>query len=181
MTPKEAECFRALQRWRRCHLSQNFKKAFTPKAPLSQAYKTANGFNKFIINLIYLVFLPLLVLFWLLNILRGVVTYPILILLTRITPRDIRAPGERNIKGVHYQFAQHTQLPPELYVRCVDDWVRILYGADKLPKYSLANYLDADYLVRRRVAYADDQTLHSLVKKQISNAREDLSRDLGHY
>lgn len=181
MTTQEAECFRALRRWQRAYLKQKLVRAIFPRPAFLRSFVKAKLAGKVLIMCLALVLSPILIVLWLLNILRMFLCFPFLFLFSFMKPRNLRAPGERNIKGVHYQFARHINLPPALYIRCVDDWVRILYGHEKLPKYSLASYLDADYLLRRQVAYEDDASVQNLLKTQISNAREDLSRDLGHY
>lgn len=181
MTQKEAECFRAVRRWQRAYMRQRLMQAIFPHLPFIALLKKTSVIGKVLIIVMACILSPLLILIWIIKALAALITFPFSIISSYIKPTGLRAPGERNIKGVHYQFARHIHLPPELYIKCVDDWVRILYGEDKLPKYSLASYLDTDYLLRRRIAYEEDATMQNLLKTQISNAREDLSRDLGHY
>lgn len=181
MTRKEAECFRALRRWQRAYLRKKLKYALIPRLPFKKRYERNGVIGKCSLFIFSIFLFPIFFLFWLARVIRASVIFPFLTLSTYFKPSDLRAPGERNLKGVHYQFARHIDLPPDLYVQCVDDWVRALYGYEKLPKYSLSNYLDAEYLKRRQLAYDDDASLRSLIASQISNAREDLSRDLGHY
>lgn len=181
MTPKEADCFRALTRWKRSHLRQRLKRVLQPRSRFFTYIKQARPLGKLIIGAFFLLILPLLLLIWAFNIARIFLMFPFQYLSTYIKPRGLRPPGERNIKGVHYQFALHIDLPPRLYVQCVDDWVRILYGPEKLPKYSLSSYLDSNNFLLRKVAYEEDIAMYNLLKSQISNAREDLSQDLGHY
>lgn len=181
MTEKEAQCFWALRRWQRAYLKRRFVDTLKPQVPFASTFVKANIAGKLLLGLVITLLLPLIVLVWLIKLVIFSVLMPFLILVSYFRPPGLRAPGERNLKGVHYQFARHINLPPDLYIRCVDEWVAILYGREKLPRFSLANYLDADYMMRRQIAYAKDSSLQQLLKTQISNAREDLSRDLGHY
>ncbi len=181
MTRSEAECFRALRRWRRQYLHGKLKQSFRPKIPFNKQRQSASFIGRSTIFLILVLLAPLLALYWLIGSLRGLVIYPAKILLTHVKPPGLRAPGERNIQGVHYQFARHIELPPELYLKCLDEWVAILYGKEKLPKFSINQYLDTKYLLQRRVNNAKDRYLNDLLINQISNAREELSRDLGYY
>ena len=181
MTQQEAECFLALRRWQRVYQKQRLRRAIFPHPPFLKILSNTNLLGKCMVIFFAIFLSPLLLLIWILNALRAIVVFPFMLLSSYSKPAGLRAPGERNIKGLHYQFSKHINLPPELYVKCIDDWVRILYGPSKLPKHSLANYLDSDYLLRRRVAYEEDSSMKQLLKTQISNAREDLSRDLGCY
>ena len=181
MTHNEAECFRALRRWQRTYLKGELKKAFIPKIPFGQQLRESGLLVKFLCLLVIVILLPLVTLFWLLNLFRGLLLFPIQILLSHFKPPGLRAPGERNIQGVHNQFARHIELPPELYLKCLDDWVGILYGPDKLPEYSISRYLDSHYLLHRTMTHGSDPSIGNLLSTQISGAREELSRSLGHY
>ena len=181
MTHKEAECFRALQRWHRVNLRYRFYRAFFPKPAILRYFGQANTLGKIVAILLMIVFSPLLILIWLLGIARAILQFPIIYALTFFTPFGLRAPGERNIKGVHYQFSRHIELPPNLYIKCVDEWVAILYGHEKLPQFSITEYLNTDYISRRKVAFEDESYIEEIIQSQISNAREELSQDLGHY
>lgn len=181
MTHKEAECFRALRHWQRVYFRRRFACALKPRIPFYRYIRKSNTLGKCVLLFLIVMLSPVFFALWLLNILRALLVLPFVLIGSYIKPPDLRPPGERNIKGVHYQFARHIDLPPDLYIQCVDDWVSILYGQTKLPQFSLAKYLDADYLMRRGMSYENDASLRELIKTQISNAREDLSRDLGHY
>ncbi|WP_096085555.1 hypothetical protein [Agaribacterium haliotis] len=181
MTSKEAQCFRCLRRWQRIWIWQQFKQRLVPTPLFKQSLSQAGGLNKLLPLLMLILSSPLWLSWWLIRLFFFLLHLPWTLSLSLIRPPGLRAPGERNIKGLHYQFAPYISLPPELYIRCVDDWVCILYGADKLPKYSLSTYLDAEYLLHRRLGLKANKDLDRLILSQISNAREDLSRDLGHY
>lgn len=181
MTHKEAECFRSLRKWQRVYLKQRFITAFIPRFRFIHTLKHTHAYVKALGYTLAALLSPLLISLWLLRILKAAIFFPVFYLATFAKPFGLHAPGERNIKGVHYQFARHIELPPELYLKCVDDWVRILYGPEKLPTYSITHYLNADYLLRTQTSYQDKLAMRDLIQRQISNAREELSNDLGHY
>jgi len=181
MTQKEAECFRAVRKWQRAYLRQRLGQAIFPRPPFINLFRKTHMLGKFLMIILMIVLLPVLIVIWIVRALISLLIFPFMVISTYIRPYALRAPGERNIRGVHYQFARHINLTPELYIKCVDDWVSVLYGPEKLPEYSLATYLDASYALQKRIVHEDDAALNSLLKTQISNAREDLSRDLGNY
>jgi len=181
MTEKEAECYLAMKRWQRMHLKKQMSASFLPKFPLFNLFQRSGAVGKLVICLVNIIVLPFTLLWWCIRIFNGLFFYPLWIALTHIKPKSLRGPGERNIKGLHYQFASHIELPIDTYISCVNEWTSLLYGADKLPKYRLENYLDEDYLQRRNATQGSDPLIEQMLKTQISNAREELSRDLGHY
>jgi len=181
MTQPEAECFLALKRWQRECLRLRLNDSLKPPFFMGRLFARGKLIGKLFIVVLNIALLPLLILWWCLSILKAIFFIQPSIWLTYAKPRNIRGPGERNIKGIHYQFASHIELPIEMYIACVNEWTALLYGSDKLPKYRLENYLDNDYLERRKVAHNADPLIEQMLKTQISNAREELSRDLGHY
>ena len=181
MTHKEAECFRSIRRWQRVYWVQLIGWSLLPHPPLSSEFKQAGFGGKFLISLLILLLSPVVLILWLINILKAVLLYPLKILLSYFKPIGLRGPGERNIQGIHNQFARYIDLPPELYVKCLDEWVAILYGTDKLPKFSLSSYMNTDFIHENTGKVARQNGLHNLIKTQIGSAREELSRDLGHY
>ncbi|WP_370980610.1 hypothetical protein [Agaribacterium sp. ZY112] len=181
MTKQEALCFHALRRWQRVHIWQDFKASLHPKALFAERLSKQTGCIRLMTLALMLLSAPLWLAWGLFHITLSSLALGPELLATYINPPGLRAPGERNIKGLHYQFARYIHLPPDLYIRCVDDWVAILYGPDKWPRYSLKHYLNTDYLYHRRVGLPDNDDLQALVQSQISNAREELSNDLGHY
>lgn len=180
MTRKEAECFRALTRWQRCYYGRQFLSAFAPPLPLKVDFQSASFLTTFIFVGLLIAFSPFILCAWLIKSIYCTLQYPARLILSYIKPRDLRAPGERNLQGLHYQFARYIDLPPELYLQCLDEWVAILYGVEKIPSYSIKRYLDAEYLLhRQRIDHG--HTTAELVLSQISIAREELSRELGNY
>jgi hypothetical protein len=181
MTQQEAECYRAMKRWQRKHLKNQMRRSFLPRFLFPALFVRGRFLGKTFITLLNILALPLILIWWCIRILKAVIFYPVCIALSYNKPKGLHGPGERNIKGIHYQFASHVELPHDLYIDCVNEWISLLYGADKLPKYQLENYLDKDYLQRRNIAQPTDPILDQILATQISNAREELSRDLGHY
>ena len=181
MTQKEAECYLVMKKWQRVHLRHQMWESFIPKFPFSRMFAACGWLGKITILLCNSVVLPFTLIWWCFRILKGLIFYPICISLSHLKPKNLRGPGERNIKGIHYQFASHAELPIELYIACVNEWTSILYGQDKLPGHKLENYLDTDYLDRRNSLQDAEPIVEQILKTQISNAREELSRDLGHY
>ena len=181
MTEKEAECFLAMKRWQRKCLQRQMFACFSPPIFMHSLFRQAHLVGKSIVLIVNLLLLPLLLVWWCLRILKGLLFFPLLILFTYTKPTKLRGPGERNIKGLHYQFASDIEFPLDVYIECVNEWTTLLYGSDKLPEYGLENYLGDDYLQRSKEGVAKDELLSQIMKTQISNAREELSRDLGHY
>lgn len=181
MTQKEAECYLATKKWQREFLRRQMSSMFVPRFPFAAAFRSGKIFGKALIILVNIFILPFTILWWCFRFLKGIFFYPLAILFSHAKPKNLRGPGERNIKGIHYQFASHIELPTSMYIACVNEWTGLLYGADKLPKYRFENYLSADYLQRKKTVADDDALLEQILKAQISNAREELSRDLGHY
>ena len=181
MTHKEAECFRAIRRWQRTYWFQLMGWSLLPHPPLGDEFKKAGLSGKFVISIMILLLSPLVLIRWFINVLKAILLYPLKILLSFFKPIGLRGPGERNIQGIHNQFARYIDLPPELYIKCLDEWVAILYGTDKLPRFSLSSYMNTDFINQNQASLARQSGLHTLIRTQIGSAREELSRDLGHY
>lgn len=180
MTKEETQCYKRLQFWRRVHARQQFLLAFKPQLPWSGLYLNTHIFGKLVLIIFTLALSPILLLIWLLQVLKAILVFPINLFETLAPPKGLRGPGERTLRGMHYQFASHFYLPPDLYVKCVNDWVEVLYGPEQLPKYALSSYLGDWEKPYGHDGIRDTQTLE-LTQFQISRAREDLSRDLGNY
>jgi len=181
MTPQEAECYAAMQRWQRRFLKQRFQEHFNVPFFMKPLFHRGSFAGKLFIVLFNIILLPLVFLFWVFRILKAVFFLLPAMCFTREAPKNMRGPGERNLKGIHYHFASHVDLPIDMYIACVNEWTVSLYGCDKLPQFRFENYLDRDFLEKRKSLTETDPLIEQMLKTQISNAREELSRDLGYY
>ena len=176
MTAAEAQCFRAARARQRRMLWRSLARSFVPRSPL-----TVRGLSVATRVLLTAVLLPGIVVWWLLFAFAHLLWIPLRVVATYIRPRALRSPGERNLQGMHYSYSRFFDLPPDEYLKCVDDWTQLLYGAQKLPEYSIKNYLDYEHLFREEILSSRDKGVTEYLHQQIKSAREDLSRDLGYY
>ena len=181
MSPAEAQCFKRLRQWQRVYLCQRLQAAFVPSLPWQQTLCKTHLGGKLLLILFTVVASPVLILLWCLRILRALLVYPFIFIASFFKPFTLKSPGERTIRGMYYQFNIYAQLPPHLHVRCIDDWVSILYGADKLEKYALSTYLGSITSQLNSKELKHNQSMREIVQVQISQAREQLSQDLGNY
>jgi hypothetical protein len=180
MTKEEAQCFKRLQYWKRKQAWRQLLVAFKPQLPWSGLYLNTHLLGKSVLILLTVLLSPLLVLIWMLQVLRALLVFPVNLIEGFMPPRGLRGPGERTLRGMHYQFASHSNLAPDLYINCVNDWVKILYGPEQLPKYALSSYLHTWEIGHSQWSKRSANDIET-TQFQISRAREDLSRDLGNY
>ncbi len=181
MTKEEAECFRAMRRWQRRALFRQYWRALLPRPRWWRRFTTSPPVTQCVFSLLLIAASPLLLMLWVINALYQTLMLPGRYLSTWLTPRSLRAPGERNLKGLHYQFSTHISLPPSFYLQCCNEWIAILYGEDALHSHRLERYLDQTYIQQRQVAYDFDANEKAIFVAQISHARENVSRALGNY
>jgi len=181
MTKEEALCFKRLQYWKRAYARRSLWQAFKLQAPWTGLYLNTHLLGKIVLLVFTLLLAPVLFLIWILQVLKAVLMFPINLIETLVPPKGLRGPGERTLRGMHYQFASHAYLPPDLYVKCVNDWVEILYGPEQLPKYALNAYLSEWETPKIFGTNSRREPDLEATQFQISRAREELSRDLGNY
>lgn len=181
MTDKEIRCFRAIQAWARRAELRRLKRGISPKLPYYALAKQASPLGRLVYALLILALSPALLLVGLCYVLYKLATFPHRYVLTYFTPQDLRAPGERNIQGMYHAFSRHMDLPFDLYIACIDNWVSILYGDSAAKTHSMENYLkqERSQLDLHESVYGSG--MNEYLRTTINIAREQLSQALGHY
>jgi len=180
MTEQEAKCFKALRHWQRAFFTNDFLKMVLSKPTFVRTYEEGSVSSKIKIVILFIVLLPILLFIWIYKIIKYLFIFSFKYLNTFRTPNKLRPPGERNINGIHNQFNPYMTLPPTFYIKCIDSWIAILYGKEKLSEFSLDHYLDTDFLFNQ-YEYAQTNEEKSLLINQVHEARSELSQELGHY
>lgn len=184
LTQAELDCYRLALRYHRKSLAANI---FSLCAPLKYLLKVCSSWSagplKALLQLLLMtVLLPVLLLWQLLLCLFRLLLFPLQYLLTYRLPRDLAAPGEKNMAGIHNAFARHFHLPVALYVECFDGWVEILYGPELYRQYSLSDQLKAEKArCGTEQKHRNCDVSEDYMRTFLSHARERLSRKLGHY
>lgn len=174
MSDVEMRCFSAVQHWQRQEILQRLKDSLTWwPAPLS-LYRASLP-TKIGKVLLILTLSPLILTAWLLRLVLVLLASPYWYLSTLAIPNRLYAPGERNIQGIHRAFSPYHNLSPPFYLRCMDDWVTILYGVEAARKNKIETHLFAQSS-RRFLGHSEQPS-----RQHISLARESLSRALGYY
>ncbi len=183
MTSKEVECFQ-IARWRqRKQLLSELKDKLKPKVPLfNTAKQTAQGHIKLFYIALAIVTTPFFLIIWPIDLAMTLIRLPFQYVWSYYTPASAKAPGERNIRGIHHAFAPHMDLNPESYIACIDDWVQVLYGEQVAKKHKMTRYVDENllHLSRFRSEHPRDPLLQHL-RSSVAMAREKISLDLGCY
>ncbi|GAB3106692.1 hypothetical protein GCM10027217_32370 [Pseudomaricurvus hydrocarbonicus] len=109
-------------------------------------------------------------LFWLIR-------FPHDYLLTHTVPAALRAPGEKTLLGLHHAFGAVSELSEADYFLCVDGWIALLFGQGKERGKTLSQRVEQVSRQRQQMGVTDQSGLRSAV----TVARDQLSRDLGHY
>ncbi len=109
------------------------------------------------------------------------IVFPFRYIKTFFVPKTLSAPGEKTLVGLHNAFSMHMNLGASDYVCCLNDWIRVLYGENKLSERQL-NDLVGDELRNIQFHTADtDSDLTLAHRSMVSVSREKLSKALGHY
>ena len=182
MTVQEARCLRAKQKWFKKSLHRKFVNGITFRNVFLIGIEKSNAALKVLRWAAAFLFFPLLLLVYLLSLPFHAVFFSARYLLANQIPRSVRGPGERNIQGIHNAFISYYKLPTDLYIDCVNEWVGILYGAAAQQRFSIEKYLE---LEKNKFA-ADFSSnilpeMASFTRNSINQARENLSKELGHY
>ena len=104
-----------------------------------------------------------------------ILLFPIRYLRTYTVPKDLRAPGEKTLVGIHNAFSRHLNLSAADYVACINDWIRILYGQETVMGHDLERFVDDE-----REKY-QDRGVAATTRSLLAISREKLSKQLGHY
>lgn len=177
MTKAEAECFDAARALQREDVLEGLKRALLPSLPLYGDAMLHSVSTRFIYFSLILVGLPLILFFWLVQLVFTLIIFPYRYYSTFFLPPGFAPPGERNIQGMHTAFSKHVNLSTKRYVKCINAWSRILYGKDAATKYALEKFFDTSMLEKSDLGGQAASHLRSSLRV----AREQISRGLGHY
>ncbi|GAA5317240.1 MAG: hypothetical protein AseanaTS_24440 [Candidatus Pelagadaptatus aseana] len=130
-------------------------------------------------GLIFLLLWPGIILWGLAEYLLLLLKSPGMLLSTYRAPEGVRSPGEKSLVGMHNAFQDILEMPNSVYIRCVDSWLPVLFGSVQ-PGKTLREYVAIERLKQQKV-YDSQFELAGQLRCEIAVARENLSRDLGHY
>jgi len=107
------------------------------------------------------------------------ILFPYRYLLTFIVPKDLKAPGEKTLVGLHNAFHSHLNLGATDYIACLNDWIKILYGEKTLDQHNLQQLMETEL---KKVHYqGQNDDLSGSLRSVVAVSREKLSKELGHY
>ncbi len=95
---------------------------------------------------------------------------------TYCVPASLAAPGEKTLAGLHHAFAPHVPMGMREYVSCLTDWISILYGPQAAQQFNVKHYLQAHALES-----AGTIEMNPALRTMVTVARDQLSKELGHY
>ncbi len=175
---REKACYAAFVKWHRIQLFQEWRRALIPQLYPQKPDEnmTFSGLVAYMAVALFL--LPFSIVVWLLSFVYESVRYPVLLLASILPPKSYSV-GERNIQGIHNAFVQYAGLTPDNYIRCVDDWITILYGPEVLKACSFACCIDHSLIRKMRGLYSGDMDEH--YGRIFANARERFSKKNGNY
>lgn len=178
----EAEylCYKAGQRYYRRQLLANLSRIDRQYWPFWHAIgdNTKPILERSFLTLSALLALPLSALFQLLASALKLIKFPFQLLASFSLPQNLHAPGEKNLTGLHNAFSAKLGLRGRYYIRCVDNWLDILYPEQVRPGGYLSDCIEK---VGRQVKDALEQGLDDPEFRLIGNCREKLSQHYGHY
>lgn len=184
LTQAELDCYCLALRFKRRSLVCEI---FNVCAPLKYLLKLRLAWAKRPLSAVFqcllmLALLPVLLLGQFFLCLYRLILFPFKYLLTFRLPRDLAAPGEKNMAGIHNAFSHYFHFPVAVYVECFDGWIEILYGAELRGMHNLSAQLEAERLRcamgEGNVHCADGE---DYIRAFLGRARERLTRNLGHY
>ena len=178
MTPKEAQCYRLIKSWERKNHLRILSKACFPDLPYYNEMHDTSIFAKAIYFIILIALTPILIPFTLIRLILILLALPYNLLSTYTIPRNLQAPGERNIQGLFHAFSQFMNLPQDYQFFCINDWVKVMYGEDTYKQHNMFRYIQDE---RQAHQYNEAIPKEGYEGHVASNAREMLSRQLGNY
>jgi len=179
MSVNEMRCFEAAMKFQRQEILYDLLRSLYPKLPFIDRVRPQGLVVRLIYSALVLTLMPLLSLLWLAYAVFQILALPFSYMTAVIKPRGLRGPGERNLQGVHNAFSRYLDLSPTRYVRCVNEWISILYGEQVRKKERLENYLGSEQL--KNMALQDYHTMDLQMRCALTIARETLSQKLGNY
>lgn len=183
LTEQESECLRAgRQLQRKALIAYSFNGSGFFNALRMTSLSWSRSPWRFVLQLaLYWLCLPFVLIGQLLRQSWLWLLFPFRYVGTFFLSDSIQAPGEKTLDGIHHQFSPYLNLKGRDYIQCVNLWVKILYGPEKAKYHNFARYLHQE---RRRLqdqGINDPAFLAVTYRKQITEARARLSRDLGNY
>lgn len=182
LSEAESQCFQIARRHQRRQLVANLlnlKRMFW--SPSFERLIWSGNIGRFCMQcLILLVYLPVNFLVELVRFLHNLVLFPARYILTFFNPSGLHAPGEKNLVGLYNAFFPFLELSVERTQRCLEDWVPVLYGADKAKRHRLSYYVEDERQKQQRAA-SQSGVMAASFRSYRAIARERLSKDLGHY
>ncbi len=175
---REKACYAALVRWRRRQLLQEWRNVLLPRLYPQKPLKKMTVISLLFYVITTLVLLPFSLLVWLLSLAYESIRFPIVFVETLFPPKSYSV-GERNIQGIHNVFVAYAPLTPDNYIRCVDEWIGILYGPEVLKACSFTDCIDHTLIRKMRGLYSGDMDEH--YGRIFANARERFSKRNGNY
>lgn len=177
MTKAEAQCFRAARVLQRKDVIDGLKEALLPHLPLFRDAMRHSTTTRIIYFLLILMGLPVILLFWCIQLVFRLIIFPWRYYSTYFLPPGFAPPGERNIQGMHNAWSKYVRLSPKRYVKCINVWAAILYGKEAAKQHAFQKFFDAKLLEQ------DDpggQAANHL-RNSLRLAREQMSKKLGYY
>ena len=107
------------------------------------------------------------------------VAFPFRYLGTFSVPKDLSAPGEKTLVGIHNAFGRHLDLNAGDYIACLNDWIKILYGEETSLRYNLNNAIKVE-LDKNKIR-GKNEDLTTAMRSLVAVSREKISKELGHY
>lgn len=104
--------------------------------------------------------------------------FPIRYLRTFTVPKNLKAPGEKTLVGIHNAFSGHLNLGAGDYIACINDWIKVLYGEEISAHYNLENIMNVELGRHRQFS---GHALSTAMRPLVAVSREKLSKQLGHY
>lgn len=195
MTANETLCLHTLKLWQRKALNRQLLQAWRFPIARKEEWIAWNNPGRIVYVVLALIGLPVLCVAWLIRGLLSLMKYPFLYMKIFVSPRHIRSPGERNIQGIHNAFLKQNALPVDFYLNCIDDCIRILYNKNlnfsasfrdttsniSNDKASIKTHIDPLLIDYQDIQNSGDENTIMYIKSQIARAREEISRELGHY
>lgn len=183
LTAKECRCYRIAQGYRRQFLLHGVLSVYRIVWPrLLSRVSWSRDWSRRVAQIILLLLLllwPVIVLWGLLEYVILLVRFPAELIGTYRVPKTVRSPGEKTLAGIHNAFQQVLELPDGMYIRCIDDWLPILFG-ERGEGQLMVEFVERERQRQRAVEVSEFQ-LAAQMRSELAVAREKLSKRLGHY
>lgn len=180
LTESESQCFSIARDYQRKHLIRSlvpeefkhwtagFKNLGWSKNPLVLAIQAS----------ILLLAIPPISVWLVFKCTLRLLAFPVRYVKTYITPKDLAAPGEKTLVGMHNAFSRHLCLGAVDSIACLNDWVKILYGERACQQYQTKVWLNPEI---SKLEHPVGNDLSPALRSVVAVSREKLSKQLGHY